>query len=237
MNTHAVLSARASPRSERIDPRKLRRIAVVDASTLQRRGIAQALNRPPYRRVTHTAASVDVFLAQVEYDHRWPHLLVVAFPPRPAPSEVLAAAAPAVRSRLRVLAVTAGRTDSDVRSVLEAEFDGVIAAQDSEHELRQIVDAALHGVTTVSASIRALIDAPSERPRLSMQEERVLTHYAAGMTISQTAAMIGVRHDTARKYLSRVKAKYAAAGFVARTRLDLSRLARRDGYVSLDLSN
>ena len=58
----------------------------------------------------------------------------------------------------------------------------------------------------------------------------MLALYASGFTIVEVADRIGVRHDTARKYLNRVRAKFTAAGWPARSKLQLARIAWAEGY-------
>jgi len=55
--------------------------------------------------------------------------------------------------------------------------------------------------------------------------------YASGLTLEAVASAIGVQPGTAKKYLERVKDKYAEAGRPVRTKIDLNRAAVRDGYL------
>ena len=49
--------------------------------------------------------------------------------------------------------------------------------------------------------------------------------YGSGATVNAVAAALGVRPGTAKKYLERVKVKYAAVGRPVRTKLQMSREA------------
>jgi two-component system, NarL family, nitrate/nitrite response regulator NarL len=60
------------------------------------------------------------------------------------------------------------------------------------------------------------------RPPLSERERAVLTAYVSGMTLEATARQVGVRPETAKTYLRRVKAKYRAAGRPAYTKVELA---------------
>jgi DNA-directed RNA polymerase specialized sigma24 family protein len=60
------------------------------------------------------------------------------------------------------------------------------------------------------------------RPRLSPQEQAVLSAYASGSTLQSAARRAGVAYGTARAYLERVKQKYSEAGRPARTKLELA---------------
>ncbi len=68
-------------------------------------------------------------------------------------------------------------------------------------------------------------------PHLSPQERVVLVHYASGLTLAAAARRAGVQPATAKKYLDRVKEKYAACGRVSYTKLDLAARAREDGVL------
>jgi DNA-binding CsgD family transcriptional regulator len=69
------------------------------------------------------------------------------------------------------------------------------------------------------------------RPRLSEQERRALVLYVSGAKLAAVAHQLGLRYDTAKSYLDRVRAKYDRAGRPARTKLDLYHRAVEDGLV------
>jgi hypothetical protein len=69
------------------------------------------------------------------------------------------------------------------------------------------------------------------RPRLSEQERRALVLYVSGDKLAAVAHQLGLRYDTAKSYLDRVRAKYDRAGRPARTKLDLYHRAVEDGLV------
>lgn len=55
--------------------------------------------------------------------------------------------------------------------------------------------------------------------------------YGSGLTLDAAAAALGIRKNTAKTYMSRIKAKYAKAGRTVRTKLDLRVAAEQDGYL------
>jgi two-component system, NarL family, nitrate/nitrite response regulator NarL len=59
-------------------------------------------------------------------------------------------------------------------------------------------------------------------PMLSGREQAVLSAYTSGMTLQAVARRLGIKPETAKTYLQRVKAKYAAAGRPAYTKVDLA---------------
>ncbi|MGI5489622.1 hypothetical protein [Microtetraspora malaysiensis] len=80
----------------------------------------------------------------------------------------------------------------------------------------------------LAVSIRT---ATAAGPRLSGQERAVLLGYASGLTLTAAARRAGIRPATAKKYLERVKQKYADCGRNAYTKLDLASRAREDGLI------
>ncbi len=73
-----------------------------------------------------------------------------------------------------------------------------------------------------------LRDSRPQRPQLSEREHQVLLAYASGMTLTQSARYVGIRPETARTYLERVKDKYQQVGRPARTKLELADRVRED---------
>jgi DNA-binding NarL/FixJ family response regulator len=72
-------------------------------------------------------------------------------------------------------------------------------------------------------------------PRLSEQEQLVLSAYASGLTLNSVARRLGISPETARTYLKRVKAKYKRAGMPAYTKLDLAdrvRASQAEGAIA-----
>ncbi|MEU6795746.1 hypothetical protein ABZ907_28990 [Nonomuraea wenchangensis] len=68
-------------------------------------------------------------------------------------------------------------------------------------------------------------------PQLSGQERAVLLGYASGLTLETAARRAGIQPSTAKKYLERIKRKYADCGRSAYTKVDLARCAREDGLL------
>jgi hypothetical protein len=60
----------------------------------------------------------------------------------------------------------------------------------------------------------------------------VLLAYASGMTLDSAARLLGIRPETAKTYLGRVKAKYLRAGRPTYTKLDLANRVREDGLTA-----
>jgi DNA-binding CsgD family transcriptional regulator len=125
----------------------------------------------------------------------------------------------------------------------------VVVHADAEDELRQSLEEAGAVVVPLTeqpaavaervASVRhtrrrgtrmVTHDAP-RRPRLSPGERRALAHYVQGLTTVQVAAEMGVGYETAKTFLRRVRAKYAAVERPAGKRIELSLRAEEDGIL------
>ena len=132
---------------------------------------------------------------------------------------------------MRVVALTADAPDHVVRTLMDAGVEGIVSSRESEGVVLAVVDAVRRGARAWSPRTRATLDALAVRPALSVQESRLMVLYASGLTIGEVADRLGVRGDTARKYLNRVKAKYAAVGRPVRTKTELSHAARDDGLL------
>lgn len=136
-----------------------------------------------------------------------------------------------VSSGVRVLVLSAMASPKLVRSMLTAGVRGVIGKRDSEEDIVAAVWTVLGRGEWLTPELAAVIASDADRPALSDQEERALVLYASGLTLDSVALALGVKRDTAKKYLQRVKAKYAAAGREVRTKIDLHREATRDGLL------
>jgi DNA-binding CsgD family transcriptional regulator len=77
----------------------------------------------------------------------------------------------------------------------------------------------------------ARIDPVDRRPRLSAGERRALAHYVQGLTTVQVASEMGVGYETAKTFLRRVRAKYAAIDRPAGKRAELIVRAEEDGIL------
>jgi DNA-binding NarL/FixJ family response regulator len=103
----------------------------------------------------------------------------------------------------------------------------------------------MYEVLSTARSVMGLDEAPAPqvdwrplpggavvRPRLSDGETQALTLYADGHTMGEVAALMGVRYETAKTYLRRVREKYGKVGRVTSSRADLIRRAAEDGYLT-----
>ena len=71
----------------------------------------------------------------------------------------------------------------------------------------------------------------SRKPEDRAQEERALILYASGRKMESVARRMGVRYETAKGYIDRVRHKYAALGRDVRTKTQLYQAALSDGLI------
>jgi DNA-binding CsgD family transcriptional regulator len=86
----------------------------------------------------------------------------------------------------------------------------------------------------LSVDLASILAAAVETPDLSPRESHALRLYASGLSIAAVARRMEISAHTAKEYLDRVRAKYAAVGRMARTRTELYAAARNDGLLKDD---
>jgi DNA-binding NarL/FixJ family response regulator len=134
---------------------------------------------------------------------------------------------------VRVLVVSALGLPDTVRDAVRLGVAGVVSKREDVETMLAAVREVLAGGSWMSRELAVALagDRSPGRPDLSPQERRVLVLYASGLTLDSVARRLGIRPGTAREYLDRVRGKYEAVGRPARSKVDLTREAIRDGFV------
>jgi len=146
-----------------------------------------------------------------------------------APADNVAAL---VAAGWRVLVYTEGRQHEAALEALRAGAQGVLLKDRPVATVAQALRSVADGDTLPSAETAAALQhAEDLTSHLSPQERRVLQLYAGGMPARSVALRIGVTHETAKSYLKRIRAKYAAVDRPAYTRMELYRRAVEDGVL------
>jgi len=214
-------------------PDRFWRVAVVEDHLLQRQRTIEVLDREAGLSVVRAESTLPALV-------RWlstagprlrPHLLVLDLAVDREPDADPEVVRRLVDSGMRVLVLSAMTSPQLVRAMLLAGVGGVVGKRDAESDLVAAAWSVLQRASWVTPELAAVMAGDAERPVLSLQEERALVLYASGLTLEETARSMGVRPDTAKKYLGRVKAKYAAVGRPARTKVELNREAVRDSLL------
>jgi DNA-binding NarL/FixJ family response regulator len=130
----------------------------------------------------------------------------------------------------RVLVVSVQADLAQVAATFGAGAQGYLTKDHDLSVLAEAVREVASGSTVFSPELAyaCLRDPRPNHPQLSPQERAVLLAYASGMTLTAAARSAGIRPETARCYLERVKAKYRAAGRPTYTKLDLANRVRED---------
>jgi DNA-binding NarL/FixJ family response regulator len=136
-----------------------------------------------------------------------------------------------IAAGMQVLVISALASPALVRRVIRAGVAGVVGKRDSEADIVAAIWTTLGHGHWMTPELASVIAGDEQRPALSEQEERVLVLYASGLTLDGVAAALGIKTDTAKKYLNRVKVKYAAVGRPASTKIELNEVARQDGLL------
>jgi len=211
------------------------RVAIIEDHLLQRKRTEDLVNAQDGLRVVRSCETLPEFVEWLQRsDPRIrPQLVILDLIVERGPSADPDMVRALVDSGIRVLVLSALASPTQVREIIRAGVGGVLGKRDSEADIIAAIWTVLKRGQWVTPEIASLMAADAHRPRFSDQEERALILYASGLTLEAVAAALGVKPDTAKKYLARVKAKYAAAGRPARTKVDLGREAMRDGLVDL----
>ncbi|UOR01299.1 response regulator [Leucobacter allii] len=213
-------------------PRPARRgVAVVEDHLMQRRYTESLVDAQPDLQLVHSAETLPEFVGWYERAERRPQLLLLDLLVERGPAADPATVARLARSGLKIVVFSAMSSPPLVRRVAEAGAQSFVGKRDTERELLAAIRATLDGRAWRSPEFDAVVADAPPRPRFGVQEERALTLYASGMTLAEVAAEIGVQPGTAKKYLHRVRAKYAELGRPVRSRLEMLRAATQDGFV------
>jgi DNA-binding NarL/FixJ family response regulator len=202
-------------------------VAVVDDDRMLLDGLASWLAEAPDILLTGVYASVEeLFAAGADRPDVVLLDLVLRDGSRPVDNTARLTSA-----GFRVLVISVWLDLDQVAATFAAGASGYLT---KDHDLAALVAAVrtvAGGATayTPELALACLRDARPGRPALSGQERAVLVAYASGMTLGAAARHAGVRPETAKTYLDRVKAKYQAIGRPTRTKLELAERVREDG--------
>jgi DNA-binding NarL/FixJ family response regulator len=208
-------------------------VAIIEDHALQRERTEEVLRTIDGVRVVCRAESLPIFLDWLQRAHlsELPHLLVLDLMVDRGPAADPSVVANLIRSNLTVLVLSAMASPAQVRQVMRAGAAGFVGKRDSAADLVAAVEAVRTGNSWMTSEMASVIAQDPGRPTLSDQEERTLVLYASGLRLEAVAERIGVKRDTAKKYLERVKSKYAASGREVRTKTELYHAAVRDGFL------
>lgn len=203
------------------------RVAAVDDDRMLLDGLANWLNGVPDLRLVATAATVPELLQVLDGPVDVVLLDLVLRDRSSAADNVRQL----VARGQRVLVLSVWAQPDQVVATFAAGSSGYVT---KDHDLPALV-AAVREVTagrpvfSSDLAFACLDDSVPIRPQLSPRERDILLAYASGMTLKTAARHLGIKPETARTYLQRVKAKYHDLGRPTYTKLDLADRVREDG--------
>lgn len=136
------------------------------------------------------------------------------------------------RAGARVLVYTDGGSDAMMREAMAAGALGIVLKDRDVITVADAVRSVSRGDLAVSSELAAALQSSERlRPSLSERERQVLELYAGGLPAKSVARRLGVQIGTAKVYLKRIRAKYAALERGAGTRIELYQRAVEDGFI------
>ena len=132
---------------------------------------------------------------------------------------------------ISVLLISANDDARSIRAGLGAGALGFVPKRVSLDVLVEALRTVAGDELFLSVDLASILSAAVETPDLSPRESDALRLYASGLSMAAVARKMGISPHTAKEYLDRVRAKYAAVGRTARTRTELYAVARTDGIL------
>ena len=203
-------------------------VALVDDHEIVDFAVEAAVERIPRLRLAGSARTVDQLLSRRLGAGLV--LLDLRLADGSAPNHNVAALRAAGS---QVLAFTSGESPYLLRLALQSEVLGVVRKSESLDVLVRAIELASAGRPVPSAEWAHAIETDPEvrHAQLSEQEARVLTRFADGARAQEVAEGLHITVGTLEDYVRRIRAKYAAIGRPAATKVDLFKRAVEDGLL------
>lgn len=134
-----------------------------------------------------------------------------------------------------VLVYTGAENPYLVRLAAKAGVLGIVRKSAPVELVVEAIAAAADGVPVVTTEWAAAIDGDPDLDSvdLSPRQQEVLSLYASGEAADRVARLTGLSKETVNDYVGRIRAKYAAAGRPAGTKVDLYQRAVEDGLLPI----
>lgn len=132
----------------------------------------------------------------------------------------------------QVLVYCDGAAHRDAADAIGAGALGVLPKTEPLSALADAIREVAAGATVVSRELaQALESLPAHRTALSGREREVLRLYATDLPAKSVARRMGITEGTVKEYLKRIRAKVAAEGGAASTKLELRDVADSMGLL------
>ena len=204
------------------------RVGLVDDHPAVIHGVAAMLALQEDITVTARAATVRELLDQ---ESRFEVVLLdLLLRDGSTPEENIRALEP---TGAHVVIYSSGEIPELVREASRAGALGMIRKSTGAPETIHAIRAAARGEVAASADWAAALDMDAHfvGTVLSTREAEVLALYASGETAERVGAALYISRDTVIDHVRRIRAKYAAHGRPAQTKIDLHRRAVEDGII------
>jgi DNA-binding NarL/FixJ family response regulator len=214
----------------------LRNVALVEDHLMQRLHMVELVGAQRGLRVVHDSETLPELLRWLTHVHDGdrPDLAVLDLHSDHGPDATPEGVQQVLRAGVRVLVMSSYRSAAAVQAFMSVGVSAFVGKRDPEDEVIAAVWSALAGRPWRSTELDTLVSHPDRAPRLSDQEGRALSLFVSGLTVTEVARQLGVRPETAKTYLTRIRQKYADLGRPVRSRTDMAREALRDGLVGID---
>lgn len=137
-------------------------------------------------------------------------------------------------SGARVLIYSIADKVSLVRAAIRAGAVAVVTKGQTMDELLEAIELSAAGIFVNNTLTTSAIEADAEfksRIHLSPREREVLELYASGLTLKQVAFQLGIKANTVKEHIDRVREKYANDGRPVASKSDLLlRLLEDENY-------
>jgi len=204
-------------------------VAVIDDHELVRQGLASLLAGAVVagRQVEVVYAGGSVH-AGIEAR---PDIAVLDVDLGPGSAAVDEAVEELLETGSRVLMISAYDDARSIKAGLKAGALGFVPKRVSLDALVEALSTVSTDELYLSVDLASILAASVETPDLSPRESEALRLYASGLSMTAVARRLEISPHTAKEYLDRVRAKYAAVGREARTRTELYAVAQSDGLL------
>ena len=134
-----------------------------------------------------------------------------------------------------VLVYTGAENPYLVRLAAKAGVLGIVRKSAPVDLVLDAIEAAAVGEAVITTEWAAAVDADPDLDAvdLSPRQQEVLSLYASGEKADRVARLTGLSTETVNDYVGRIRAKYAAAGRPAGTKVDLYQRAVEDGLLPI----
>ena len=134
--------------------------------------------------------------------------------------------------RIPVLVISAVNNFESIKSAFSMGALGFVSKESSTQQFGLAIKSVLRGDMWIAPHLSsALVTTKTISDQLSPQEKKAVILYASGLKLDAVASRMDVASSTAKQYIDRAKQKFQQNGLNARTKTDMYRILRDEGFV------